>query len=61
MTQFFIQDNRPSSQSLNRVTRTVYKHCARVTDRAGLPYRVATIYVDGIPTKTITLLPGDQS
>jgi len=62
MTQFFVKDTRQGELVFHRVTRDLYKKIISITDKLGAHYRVLTMYIDGMPTKHLTLFvakPGD--
>jgi len=57
MTQFFVKDTRLGEHIFHRTTRELYKKIITVTDQLGAKYRVATLYVSGMPVKQLTLFP----
>jgi len=56
MTEFYVRDDRKDGIS-DKCSRKFYKAVARDNSSRGLPLRVHTIYVGGVPTKTLILLP----
>lgn len=57
MTRFYVKDERRDEDpKFKAVSRKVYKLTARKNSEQGLPFRVGTEYVSGIPVKKITLL-----
>ncbi len=56
MTRFYIKDERLDEHVFHQVTRKLYKKIITVTDKFGQLFHVGTKYVDGIPTKELTLM-----
>ncbi len=57
MTTFLIRNKRLGGTKFHEVTRGAYKRIQRMNNVTGsLPTRTETMYVDGMPVKTLTLL-----
>ncbi len=56
MTEFYIKDERQDEYTFRQVTRALYKKIILVTDRCGQMFHTNTLYVNGCPTKQLTLL-----
>ena len=58
MTRFYIRNDRETGfQKPKRLSRKSYKKATTENSERGMPIRVHTTYVDGVPCKELILLP----